>query len=280
MDPAASLTVTAYRLPAAKLTGTRIYPEIRPASPDRFWMDFSTRGWANRCLPLRIANQYGWEILNPLEFEVKWNGKTTLDGLNITFKEGRGNSPSSMFGYGVVTWTIPFLFVTPPGWNLLVRGTPNFWKDGAAPLEGLVEADWLPYTFTMSWKITRPSKTVRFEKGDPICLITPVRRGDVESFVPSFRNLESEPRLHAQYNAWHDRRLEAASYETEGRKAVKNQGQYIRGEQLDKERFSNHQTKLVIKPFEDLEPVPRAVSLPVVEPSPQKPGFWQRLRRR
>ena len=273
MTPADSLTLTAYRLPEASL-----YPEIRPASPDRFWMDFSTRGWANRCLPLRIANQYGWEILNPVEFEVKWNGKSTLDSLNLTFKEGRRNSPSSMFGYGVLTWAIPFLFVTPPGWNMLVRGVPNFWKDGATPLEGLVETDWLPYTFTMSWKITRPSMTVRFEKGDPICLITPVRRGDVESFAPVMRNLESEPELHARQNAWHARRLEAASHGTEANKAVKSQGQYIRGERLDGEMFAQHQTKLVIKPFEDLEPASATVYQPAVAPKPEKPGFWQRLK--
>lgn len=246
MTPPGNPEITAYRLP-----GAAVYPEIRPASPDRFWMDFSTRGWANRCLPLRIANQYGWEILNPVPFSVKWNGKLTLDALNVTFKEGPRNSPSSMFGYGVLTWTLPFLFVTPPGWNLLVRGVPNFWKDGASPLEGLVETDWLPYTFTMSWKLTRPSLTVQFEKDDPICLITPVRRGDVESFAPTLRNLESEPDLHARHNAWHARRLEAASHGTEAHKAVKDQGQYIRGEQLDGELFSGHQTKLVIKPFEE-----------------------------
>jgi hypothetical protein len=225
-----------------------------------------------------MANQFGWEILNPVEFEVKWNGKPGLDALNIGFKEGRRNSPGSMFGYGVLTWTIPYLFVTPPGWNLLVRGAANFWKDGAAPLEGLVETDWLPYTFTMSWKVTRPSKTIRFEKGDPLCVITPVRRGDVESFVPVIQNLQSEPDLRERHDAWHARRLEAASYGTEAQKAVKSQGQYIRGEQVDGELFSQHQTKLAVKPFKDLEPAPAAISQPPAAPNRQKSGFWQRFR--
>ena len=47
----------AYRLPDVSK-----YYTLRPASPDRYWMDVSTGGWANRCLPLRIANQNGWEI--------------------------------------------------------------------------------------------------------------------------------------------------------------------------------------------------------------------------
>jgi hypothetical protein len=270
-----ALTITAYRLPEAN-----VYPEIRPASADRFWMDFSTGGWANRCLPLRIANQYGWEILNPAEFEVSWNEKAGLEALKITFKEGEQNSPSSMFGFGVLTWTIPFLFVTPPGWNLLVRGAANFWKDGAAPLEGLVETDWLPYTFTMSWKITRPFKPVRFDKGDPICLITPVRRGDVESFSPEIRNLKSAPDLQDQYNVWHSRRLEAASHGTQGDKAVKNQGQYIRGEQVGGELFADHQTKLVLKSFEELEPAPTTRPQKETVANHEKSGFWQRLTKR
>jgi Family of unknown function (DUF6065) len=95
MTPADSPTLIAYRLPKAS---PYLYPEIRPATPDRFWMDFSTGGWANRCLPLRIANQYGWEVLNPVDFDVKWNGKSGLDALKITFKDGPGNSPISMFG--------------------------------------------------------------------------------------------------------------------------------------------------------------------------------------
>jgi hypothetical protein len=43
------------------------------------------------------------------------------------------------FGHGILTLHLPFLFRTPPGWNLLVRGPANRPKDGAAPLEGLVE---------------------------------------------------------------------------------------------------------------------------------------------
>lgn len=35
-----------------------------PATPDSVWMDEGTRGWVNRCLPLRIANANGWFILD------------------------------------------------------------------------------------------------------------------------------------------------------------------------------------------------------------------------
>ena len=48
----------AYRLP-----GYKHYPRIIPAPANRVWMDDGTQGWANRCLPLRIANQAGWFVL-------------------------------------------------------------------------------------------------------------------------------------------------------------------------------------------------------------------------
>jgi hypothetical protein len=47
-------------------------------------------------------------------------------------------------------------------------------KDGIQPLVGLIETDWLPFPFTMNWIFTRPG-TVKFEKGEPFCFITPGR---------------------------------------------------------------------------------------------------------
>jgi hypothetical protein len=42
-------------------------------------------------------------------------------------------SPSAIshFGSGILTWNVPYLFRTPPGYNLLVRGPANWPKDAA-----------------------------------------------------------------------------------------------------------------------------------------------------
>jgi hypothetical protein len=45
------------------------------ASPSRSWMDATSKKYANRCLPLRIANQSGWFILNSHEIRAIWNGR-------------------------------------------------------------------------------------------------------------------------------------------------------------------------------------------------------------
>src|SRR5205807_231232 len=90
----------------------------------------------------------------------------------------------SHFGAGVVTFTIPYLFRTPKGVNLWVKGPTNYFKDGAAPLEGVVETDWAVSSFTMNWKLTRPGLPVRFARGEPICMIVPVPRGLAEELDP------------------------------------------------------------------------------------------------
>jgi hypothetical protein len=107
-----------------------------------------------------------------------------------------------------------------------------------------------------------------------------VRRHDIESFNPEIRNLESNQELHQQYEAWLQRRKEAASYGTHGELAVKGQGQYIRGEQVDGSLFPEHQTKLNLRPFGEVEPASEHVesaSDAGGNDKPLKSGIWKRL---
>ncbi len=70
-------------------------------------------------------------------------------------RQEHGQYPAtSMFGHGILTFHIPFLVRTHPGYNLLVRGPANMPRDGVSPLEGIVETDWAVATFTMSWQLT------------------------------------------------------------------------------------------------------------------------------
>jgi uncharacterized protein DUF6065 len=256
--------------------------KIVPASPARFWMDFSTEGWANRCLPLLIANQSGWCLLNDAEFEVTWTGSKQLDGVKLKFAGGQSSgSAQSMFGYGVVTWMIPYLFRTPPGFNLLVRGPANSPKDGVVALDGIVETDWLPYPFTMNWKITRPGRTIKFERDEPICMITPIRRQDIETFQPEIRNLESDAELNRGYQAWHERRaalVKSLKDRPPERRDKPTQGNYIRGEGLLGEKTSGHQTKVEIRAFAEAEPAPERPVIATPESAPDD-GLFARLLR-
>lgn len=107
----------------------------------------------------------------------------------------------SHFATGIVTFDTGWLFKTSPGDHLWAMGPTNDPKDGIAPLSGLIETDWLPYTFTMNWKMTRPG-VVRFEKNEPFCFLTPARISDIADCHPVEKVLADDAELQAQMAEW------------------------------------------------------------------------------
>jgi hypothetical protein len=179
-------------------------PYLRPAPATRPWMDATPEAFAYRCLPLNIANAHGWELLNPHGFEAEWNGGQGVDA--VTIRPDSGPPPvgmaTSLFGQGVLTFHVEGLFRTPKGWNLWIGGSPNRAKDAIAPLTGVVETDWSPFTFTMNWRFTRPHARVRFEAMEPFGFVFPLVRQAVGAFKPRFEPLESNPELAEQFAEW------------------------------------------------------------------------------
>jgi hypothetical protein len=176
--------------------------DIRPAPADRDWMDNIDQRFAYRCLPLTIANAHGWEILCAAGFIAVWDGGPALAAVTVTPDEGKISPALSHFGFGVLTFHVPCLFRTELGFDLMVSGPINRPKDAIAPLTGLIETDWSPYSFTMNWQFTRPKTAVRFEKGEPFCHIMPLRRGEIESVKPELRSLSDNPELKRQHDTW------------------------------------------------------------------------------
>jgi hypothetical protein len=222
-----------------------------PASRD--WMEATPNRFANRCLPLRIASQAGWFVLNSHALRVTWNGGNGLPDLEIeSLGEETAYPAGSHFGSGILTFNLPFLFRTPKGYNLHARGPANWPKDGAYPLEGIVETDWAVSTFTMNWKMTRADLPVVFEAGEPICMIVPRRRGELEAFEPVIRDVEGEPELASAYHRWAESRaafnrdLKVPESEAAKRGWQKD---YVRGSTPSGLRAEEHQTKLKLKGF-------------------------------
>ena len=170
----------------------------------REWMNETFERFANRCLPLLMANEAGWLILNPAPFKATWDGGTGTGSLLVEYPEDTPpelRAAHSHFGHGIVTWHTSYTFRTPPDYNLLVRGPANWPKADVAALEGLVETDWSAAPFTMNWKLMRPDVPVVFEKDEPFCQIVPQRRGELESFAPEFRTLDDDPETRARSTA-------------------------------------------------------------------------------
>jgi hypothetical protein len=251
-----SLDLIAFQLSPAGL------PRLAPAPRWRTWMNETHERWANRCLPLLVANEAGWVLLNPYAFQATWTGSDDSAGVRIEFEGGDVPlpRPESHFGYGIVTWTIPYLFRTPSGYNLLVRGPANWPKDGVCPLEGLVETDWAVATFTMNWKITRPGQPVTFEADEPFCMVVPQRRAELRSFRPQIRDVKSDPEAWAGAERYAESRHELSVRKFLGQYSgefeadeLAWQRHYFRGLTPDGRAVDVHETQLRLPDFAEPE---------------------------
>jgi hypothetical protein len=234
-------------------------PQITPAPVSRTWMSAiseARKGWPNRCLPMLIANQSGWVLRNRCAFTATWFGQE--NGVDVMVVPDKRDTdqflPLSHFGNGILTWHLPMLFRTPAGYNLLVRGPANYPKDAVYPLEGIVETDWASASFSMSWKLTRKHTPVRFEVDEPICMIVPQRRAELEEFTPELRRIESDEDLQRKHEFFRRSRDAAKQIEQVARVAageqVEWQGDYTRGRHRDGEAGTpDHQTRRHLRSF-------------------------------
>lgn len=191
--------ISAYVLPGAPDNAASL---LRPARPKRDWMDRTPENYAYRCVPLSAANTMGWEILNPVNCEFRWNGLTPHQQVFVYREKELRFGPKSHFGTGVVTWELPFLFQTPPGYGLVVTGPANHDHADITPLDGFIRTDWLPFPFTMNWRITTPDTTVRFEQGEPIARIFPYPLELLDDTRIELRDLDENPEFKQRFEQW------------------------------------------------------------------------------
>jgi hypothetical protein len=228
--------------------------EMRPGPLQRPWMDTTSDKFAYRCLPLNIANQYGWELLCPCAFEATWDGGPSPDAMVVEMLEEGWPAPTSHFGHGVLTFHVNQIFRTEPGTQLMTTGPMNHPKDGIAALSGIIETDWSHYTFTMNWVLTRPFHPVRFAKGEPFAHIFPVNLAAIEKVQPVYAPYETEEGLKDAYQAWQDSRnafnaaLEVPDSDARKEKWQKSYFQGM-GPDFKPTTKGNHWTKLDVKPW-------------------------------
>jgi hypothetical protein len=235
-----------------------------PAGAQRGWMSATPDRFAYRCLPLVVANQSGWFILSDRGLEIWWDGgpgPASIQIRDLSSKDKR-NCPSSHFGGGVVTWSIPYVFRTPPGYDLIVRGPTNWCKDGISPLDGVVETDWSAAPFTINWKVTRPNWPLRFEEGEPIAMILPAQRGCLSSIQPCIRPINEAPELSRLYRLWKDHRDRSLRHNSAVRGAYRKSWDrhYWRGVSVgNTEIAAEHRVGLQLRQFA-LQPPPQVTA--------------------
>jgi hypothetical protein len=224
-------TITVYRTHDNKpLPGWQFHA----ASPKRAWMDEYIHMY--RCLPMTIANQNGWVIECPCDIQAVWFGGQDRRSMHFWVEpeynavlRPENHWVKCHFVGGVITFEFDFMVRTPPGVNLLVRGAPNFFVNGAVPLEGVVETDWLNYSFTMNWRVTEPNKIIYFKKGDPICFLQPIPHNYAEKFDFKIDFMNNNPELAEKFHTYHASRSSFAQDKREGKHNEDWQRHYFTG---------------------------------------------------
>jgi hypothetical protein len=215
---------------------------ITPSKMKRNWMD-ETNGLAYRCIPLNIANEYGWVCHSPLTFTATWDGGISKESVTIKYEEENAfDFCRSHFGYGIITIPPDFIIKTEENISIYVRGISNTGYDNIYPLDGVVETDWLPFTFTMNYKFLKPG-SVTFQKGDPLFMFFPVERNFIENFDINQKPLSSNKELSEKYKKYGESRQEHIDTNDQ-----KPQRFYVSGTVVDeKKSITNHKIKLKLK---------------------------------
>ncbi len=122
----------------------------------------------------------GFDLLCPQAFEATWNGGPNAEdvGIHCTADASQGFVRSG--GEGRLTFHPGSQFKTESDQVLWARGPIHSIKDGLVPLETMIDASVLPCTLTLSWRFTRPGRSVRFEAGEPFCTVLPYPKSGLQ----------------------------------------------------------------------------------------------------
>ena len=244
-------------------TSEEVSDWIKPCRASRDWMDEVPQKYIYRCVPMVAANTMGWEMFNPVDSQVTWNGGELNNALNIANSSHSRFAATSHFGAGVVTWYLPFLFRTSPELGLVVTGPANHGHDAAVPLDAFVRTDWLPFPFTMSWRLTRKNQQVSFQKGMPICRIFPYPIALLEETRLEIHELTEDAGFMQEVQQWGVQRqknvtqqqADAARWQATGEKPTGDgvwNSQYVRAKSKESDAgFQPHQTAFKCAPVDD-----------------------------
>ncbi len=139
-----------------------------PASRLRKWWeeDSKTKNHARFCLPMLMANSYGFYILSPADISFYWDGSAGSNVEFITSNESSHTGVTNHSAHGTFTIQAQIVPRTPVGVFTLIKPLPNI-RLPFQPLEGLIETWWSVANFGIVTFATRPGEYI-IKRGDPI----------------------------------------------------------------------------------------------------------------
>jgi hypothetical protein len=209
------------------------------------------RDWFNphfyKCLPLSIANQYGYTIISEFDFGIIWDGGERPENLKILLPNNLKNDAeglyprvTSHFGSGILTIEPPFHVRTPAGINTMVINPPNCILPNITVMSGVVETDNLRRSFTFNLKVQTPNIEIIIPKGTPLASFIPIPRYFADSFDLKFADeIFSEEVILDELQAETDANLKRNEIEYF---AKPNVGlDYFKGQDVYGNKFKDHQ---------------------------------------
>lgn len=166
------------------------------------------KGWPEECPPIRAANSFGFDLLANFDitFTLARNGRWRVEPdvvLQSDFDwspnpDDQGKPLTQQYAWfwekgqklpHVITDNVydtirhqvkvsSYLFLkTDPNELLMMGEVPNMARPWRA-VTGLVDTDWYPasYPWHCVIELDPKARTIRIEKGEPLCRVTPVRR--------------------------------------------------------------------------------------------------------
>lgn len=181
-----------------------------PAPAKQIYRDReSGSGWPEQCPPIKAAQAFGWDVINPFDIEFVYGedgwGITSaveVEGDDLRARTGAesfsqdniwGWDPEQILPHKISPHVFPeikhqvkvstYLFLkTPPGWATLQTDIPNIERKFRV-ISALLDTDW--YFPAHPWHLVielpkgrrRQGESVQIQAGEPLCRLTPVRRG-------------------------------------------------------------------------------------------------------
>jgi len=149
--------------------------------PSREWFAITAFSF---CLPLTIANQYGFVVKAAHDIDLYHEGGVKPVSVKIKNydEENSIQNYATNFENGILSIENQFILRTPPEVNLMVMQPPNYFITGIHAMSGVVEADNLRRTFTFNLKVTNIKTEIKIKKGDWLAAFIPIPRYYADMF--------------------------------------------------------------------------------------------------
>lgn len=181
--------------------------DIRQGKVKRDHLDNTYSSHGYMCQPISTAGLHGWEFVLKNDVTFIWDGISDSSAEHVKILKGGTLPDGSIFvDTGTANATISFqlntIIDTDDDHYVWLMGAPNYFIDGAQPMNALLQSNWYRYnSIQFCWKITKANEEITIPAGTPFMFMMNYPKNLLESteFIVRDANEEELERV-AAYN--------------------------------------------------------------------------------